>query len=94
MWQTLIFSFLAGVMGGNGIPHFIRGITKENYPNMIGNTPVSNFVAGWVAIITTVVLIHVAQVEQNPVIALVSGSIGVLLIGLFHSWHGAFGRSD
>ena len=94
MWQTILLSFLAGVMGGNGIPHFIKGITKENYPNMMGNTPVPNFLAGWSALVITALLLSAAQIDQNPLGALVSASVGVLLIGLFHSWHGAFGRSS
>lgn len=94
MWQTIVLSFLAGVMGGNGIPHFIRGITKEHYPNMLGNTPVPNFLAGWSALVITALLLHAAQIDQNPLGALVGASVGVLLIGLFHSWHGAFGRAS
>ena len=92
MWQTIILSFLAGIMGGNAIPHFVRGITKENYPNMLGNSPVPNFIAGWSALVITVLLVHGAQVEQYPLWAFVFGAFGVLLIGLFHARVGAFGR--
>ena len=92
MWQTIILSFLAGVMGGNGIPHFIRGITKENYPNVLGNTPVPNFVSGWVALIITALLVYWAQVERYPLLSLIFIALGVLLIGLFHAWYGAIGR--
>jgi len=86
--------FPRGVMGGNGIPHFVKVITKENYPNVFGNSPVPNLVAGWVALVLTVLLVHWAQVEQYPVWAFTSGALGVLLIGLFHAWHGAFGRNS
>jgi len=92
MWQTVVLSFLAGVMGGNAIPHSVKGITKETYPNLLGNGPVPNLVAGWSALIITVILIHAAKVESYPIWALISGALGVLLIGLFHAWHGAFGR--
>jgi hypothetical protein len=94
MWQTIILSFLAGLMGGNAIPHFVKGITKENYPNVLGNSPVPNLVAGWSALIITVLLIHWARIEQYPDWALVFGALGVLLIGLFHARIGAFGRKS
>jgi len=29
MWQTLSFSLIAGVVGGKGLPHLIRGITRR-----------------------------------------------------------------
>ncbi len=92
MWQTIILSFFAGLMGGNAIPHFVKGITKETYPNMLGNSPVPNLVAGWTALVITALLIHWARVEQYPEWAFVFIALGVLLIGLFHAWIGAFGR--
>jgi len=94
MWQTSILSFLAGVMGGNAIPHFVKGITKENYPNLLGNSPVPNLIAGWAALVITALLVRWADVEQYPVVAFICGALGVLLIGLFHAWHGAFGRKS
>ncbi len=94
MWQTIMLSFLAGVMGGNAIPHFVKGITKETYPNVLGNSPVPNLVAGWSALVITVGLVHWANIELYPVWAFLSGALGVLLIGLFHAWYGAFGRKS
>ncbi len=92
MWQTIFFSFLAGLLGGNSIPHFVKGITKENYPNVLGNSPVPNFVSGWAALVITVMLVHWAQVEQYPLAAFIFVVLGVLLIGLFHAGIGAFGK--
>ncbi len=92
MWQTILLSLLAGVVGGNAIPHFIKGITKENYPNLLGNSPVPNLISGWVALIITVLLVCWAQVAQYPWESLGFAALGVLLIGLFHAWHGAVGR--
>ena len=94
MWQTIILSFLAGVMGGNAIPHFVKGITKENYPNVLGNSPVPNFLAGWAGLVLTALLVYWADVARNPGWSFVAGALGVLLIGLFHAWHGAFGRKS
>src|SRR5215475_6160920 len=92
MWQNILLSFLAGLMGGNAVPHFIKGITKENYPNVLGNSPVPNLLAGWSALVITALLVHWAQVEQYPVESFIFGALGVLLIGLFHAWHGAVGK--
>jgi hypothetical protein len=94
MWRTIILSFQAGVMGGNAIPHFVKGITKETYPNVLGNSPVTNLVAGWAALVITAILAHLANVDLYPIRAFSSGALGVLLIGLFHAWHGAFGRKS
>jgi hypothetical protein len=32
MWQAIIFGFLAGVMGGNGFPHFARASPNADTP--------------------------------------------------------------
>jgi hypothetical protein len=44
MILTLLLAFIGGVLGGNAIPHFIRGITRQRYPNVWGGGP--NVVAG------------------------------------------------
>jgi hypothetical protein len=86
-------SFFAGVIGGNSIPHFVKGITKEPYPNLLGNTPVVNLVTGWTAFVIAALLGYWADVGSYPVWAFVAGALGVLLIGLFHAGPGAFGRN-
>ncbi|PTL79750.1 hypothetical protein [Vitiosangium sp. GDMCC 1.1324] len=40
----------------------------------------------------TVLLVRWAHVQQAPEASFVAGSFGLLLMGLFHAWHGAFGR--
>jgi hypothetical protein len=94
MWQTMILSFLAGIFGANGVPHFVKGITKETYRCVFGNSSVPNLVAGWAGFVVAVLLISRIDVEKYSVITFVSGAIGVLLIGLFHAWHGTFGRNS
>lgn len=94
MWQTIVLSFLAGVMGGNAIPHFVKGITKETYPTVFGNSPVPNLLAGWTGLVLTALLVYWADVERYPGWSFASGAIGVLLIGLFHAWHGALGKKS
>jgi hypothetical protein len=92
MWQTIGLSFLAGVMGGNGIPHFVKGITKEPYPNVLGNGPIPNVISGWAALVITALLFHWSRADLHPFAAFASAATGVLLIGLFHAGPGAFGK--
>jgi hypothetical protein len=92
MWQSLILGFLAGVFGANGLPHFVKGITKETYPCVLGNSPVPNLIAGWAGLVIAAVFAGYADYQHYALQALLAGAIGALLIGLFHAAIGAFGR--
>jgi hypothetical protein len=52
----VLLGFLAGIVFGNGIPHFVKGITKERYASMLGNGPVPNLIAGWLSFVIVGVL--------------------------------------
>ena len=94
MWQTLVLSFFMGLMGANGVPHFVKGITKERYPCLLGNAPIPNLVAGWLAFIIASLLGYWAHLMLYPVVAFCSSATGALLIGLFHAGPGAMGRRE
>lgn len=94
MWQTVILSLLAGVVGGNALPHFLRGITKRRYPNLTGNGPVPNLVAGWFGLVLASLLGYWAHPGDHPAPAFAAAAVGVLLLGLFHAGPGAFGRRE
>lgn len=94
MWQAIVFSFLGGVLGANGFPHFTRGITRRRYPSQLGNGPVPNFIAGWAALVIAVLLFYLAHVGRHPGWSLGAAALGVLLMGLFHAGPGAFGRPE
>lgn len=94
MWQAIVFGFLGGVLAGNGFPHFARGITKQRYPSQLGNGPVPNFLAGWAALVIAAVLLCLAHPSRHPGWVIGFAAAGVLLIGLFHAGHGAFGRPE
>jgi hypothetical protein len=85
MWQTILLSLLAGAMSANATPHFVKGITKEPYPNVFGGSPVSNLVAGWSGFVLAASLSSWAHADRHPVWAFASGALGVLLMGLFHA---------
>ncbi len=92
MILTIVLSFLAGVVGGNAFPHFVKGITRESFPNVFGGSPMSNLIAGWVGFLLAVALGCFIDFTRFPLIALGSIAVGVLLIGILHAGPGAFGR--
>jgi hypothetical protein len=94
MWQTIILSFLGGVIGGNAFPHFVHGITKKRFPNLTGNGPIPNLIGGWAGLVLAALLIHWAHGDRHPAWSFSFAALGVLLIGLFHAGPGAFGRRE
>jgi hypothetical protein len=92
MWSSIVLGFLAGILFGNGIPHFVRGITRENYPCMLGNSPVPNLIAGWLSFVLVGILARWIDLEAHRDASLAAASLGVPAIGLFHASIGAFGR--
>jgi hypothetical protein len=96
MWQDGLLGFFAGVFGANGVPHFVRGITREPYPCLLGNSPIPNLVGGWASFAVAGLLIYVyaAGTGQYPAIALICGGVGSLLMGLFHAAGLAIGRKS
>jgi hypothetical protein len=94
VWQSVVLGFLAGIVFGNGIPHFVKGITKERYPSMLGNGPVPNLIAGWLSFVIVGALTQWIDLRNFCAAALIAAALGVLLIGLFHAGIGAFGRAD
>lgn len=94
MWQTIVLGFLGGLVAGNGLPHFIRGITRRRYPSALGNGPIPNLVAGWAGLVLGGVLLWWAHLDRHPEAAFAAIGVSVLLIGLFHAGPGAFGRKE
>lgn len=94
MWWTVVLSLLAGVVGGNGLPHFLRGITRRRYPCALGNGPVANLLAGWTGLVLGALLLWWSRPGTHPAAAFAGAAVGVLLIGLFHAGPGAFGRRE
>ena len=92
MFHTIALGLLAGLLIGNGLPHFIKGITREPYPTVFGSGPVPNLVAGWSGIALGVLALVPADLPAEPVPGGVSIAVGVLLFGLFHAKGLAFGR--
>ncbi|MEV0290574.1 MULTISPECIES: hypothetical protein [unclassified Kribbella] len=90
MTQALVLSFLAGLMGTNGIPHFVLGITAREYPNLTGNSPVRNAVGGVGAFVIAGLLAWWAHPGEHLATALVAALAGVLAMSVFHARGGAY----
>jgi hypothetical protein len=90
--MDLLLWIVIGILSGNALPHFIKGITKERYPCALGNGPVPNLLGGWMCIALTMFLVRLALNSPVSDLDLAAGLIGLLLIGWFHSAIGAFGR--
>jgi hypothetical protein len=54
--------------------------------------PVVNVVAGWAMLCLAAFLAIATHPSQHPVGAFASVATGVLIMGLFHAWIGAFGK--
>jgi hypothetical protein len=90
--MDLLLWLLIGILGGNAVPHLAKGITKESYPCALGNGPVPNFIGGWLSFVLALGLARLVLNSRVSDFDLIAGSIGFLLIGLFHASIGAFGR--
>jgi len=93
MFREISLCFLAGLMAANAVPHFVRGITKERFPSLVGNGPLPNLLAGWSGLVLAAVLSWTAAVD-HAVAGVAAAFVGALVIGVFHATHGAFGRSE
>jgi drug/metabolite transporter (DMT)-like permease len=94
MWHAVLLGLLGGVLGGNALPHFVRGITRRRYPSALGNGPLPNLVAGWAGLVLAGSVLAWAHLHRHPLPAFGAVALGVLLIGLFHAGPGAFGRPE
>ena len=90
----MLLTFLAGILGSNALPHFLRGITKRRYPTVFGDGPVTNVMIGWSGLVMAALLLLWARPADHPGWTIAAGAVGVLLIALFHAGPGAFGRRE
>lgn len=89
MTQTILLSFAAGLFAANATPHFVKGITKEEFPTVFGSGPLINLVAGWAMYVLAAILAIMADIGAHPLAALAAGAVGVLAMGVFHAHIGA-----
>jgi hypothetical protein len=85
MWQIYVFSFLAGVFGANGVPHFVKGITgqKHQTPFGKGSSAVLNVAWGWLNFVIAILLLHFAHPRTHELRAFACLAVGALIMGVF-----------
>jgi hypothetical protein len=93
MIQAIVLAFLAGLMGFNGIPHFVQGITGREFPNLTGNSATNNAVGGLAAFAIAGVLLSLAHVADHVWPALIAGAVGAVVMTVFHARRGAYWMS-
>jgi hypothetical protein len=87
MWQLYVYSFVAGVLGANGLPHFIRGITgnKHQTPFGKGSSAVVNVLWGWANFVVAAGFLYHADVHRHLIRAFGMVAIGALLMALLNA---------
>ncbi|HSW74607.1 MAG TPA: hypothetical protein VLG16_01925 [Candidatus Saccharimonadales bacterium] len=92
MFTAIITTFFAGLFAANAVPHLVKGLTHERFPTPFGSTPVANFIGGFIMLLLVSLLFVEGHASQHATASFWSAVLGVLVIGLFHSIHGAFGK--
>ncbi|CNE11898.1 Uncharacterised protein [Mycobacterium tuberculosis] len=90
MVQTIALSLLAGLTGTNALPHLMKGLVGEEFPNVLGNSPLRNALAGVTGIALTALFAHWADMPGHPWAAAISATIGAYAMAAFHGLRGAF----
>lgn len=92
MLTTIILMFFAGLFAANAVPHLVKGLMHERFPTPFGSTPVANFIGGFIMLLLVSLLVVESNPPQHGTASFWAAVFGVLVIGLFHSIHGAFGK--
>ncbi|WP_216899421.1 hypothetical protein [Nocardia alni] len=90
MWLTIVLSVLTGVMGANAVPHFVKGMVGEQFPNVWGNSSLRNAVAGTLGLALAVAIGYWADMPAHVGAAVAGGFAGALVMAVFHGLGGAF----
>jgi hypothetical protein len=90
VWHTILLSALAGLMGANAVPHFVKGMVGEQFPNVWGNDSLRNAVAGTLGLALAVAICCWADLPAYPIAAVTSLFAGGMLMAVFHGLGGAY----
>lgn len=97
-WHLYIYSFLAGLIGVNGIPHFIKGVTGQVHQTPFGrpSSAVVNVIWGWVNFVVAGLLIYWAQVHAHLLrafsLVVIAGLIMGILLALTWTKHPEYNK--
>lgn len=89
MWQLYVYSFVAGLFGANGVPHFIKGITGQKFQTPFGtdSSALLNVVWGWLNFVLAAMLLYFGNIHPHLLRAFSLTAIGALLMALLLSYH-------
>ncbi|HVC35957.1 MAG TPA: hypothetical protein VNE40_00720 [Candidatus Dormibacteraeota bacterium] len=81
MWQLYTYSLLAGLVGANGIPNFIKGIMGHKFQTPFGkpSSAVVNVIWGWLNFVVAFLLLYSGHVHAHLLRAFALVAIGALL---------------
>lgn len=92
MWQLYIYSLLAGLIGANGVPHFVAGILGQKHRTPFGqSSAVVNVVWGWANFLAACLLLWFAHTHAHRLRALALVAVGALVTGVILA--GAFSKA-
>jgi hypothetical protein len=90
MIHLYVYSFLAGLFGTNGVPHFVKGVMgqKHQVPFKNGASAAVNVAWGWFNFVLALLLLHVAHPRAHELRAFACVAIGSLIMGLLlaYTW--------
>ncbi|MBX9387623.1 hypothetical protein ACFPZ0_21415 [Streptomonospora nanhaiensis] len=89
MVLTAALGLLGGLLAGNGLPHFVAGVTGRDYPALLGDGPVPNALGGWVLLVLAALVLTRVDYAGAAATAFTSIAAGVLAMALFHAAGGA-----
>lgn len=84
MWQLYVYSFLAGLIGANGVPSFVKGIIGKKHQTPFGksSSAVINVIWGWVNFVVAGFLVYYAHPRAHELRSFGLVAIGALVTGL------------
>jgi uncharacterized membrane protein len=86
MWQLYVYSFLAGLIGANGVPNFVKGITGQRHQTPLGqsSSAVVNVIWGWINFFIAGLLLYYAhpRARHHELRAFCLLALGALLSSL------------
>jgi hypothetical protein len=84
MWQLYVYSFLAGIIGANGVPHFVRGISGKKYQTPFGknSSAIVNVTWGWVNFVVAGMLVYSSGFHAHILRAFALIALGALVTGV------------
>ena len=88
MLHIYIYSFLAGMFGTNGVPHFIKGVLGKKHQTPFGkeSSPIVNVIWGWVNFVVAGLILFYANIHPHLLRAFGFLALGSLVMALILSY--------